>query len=133
MMPLVMSHKAISESIRKKKKKLMTSEPDIIDTSPTPDLNAQDVMELEQAGRIEGTLMSEDKINADLTNIDEEEQYDGVGVSPKQKMRMGRLRKYLDGMDLSHGPRMERRGMPGKMAGDMGMAPQSRKRIGGGY
>jgi hypothetical protein len=45
--------------------------------------------------------MSPEKINADLTNIDEMEKYDGVGVSPEQKMRMGRLRKYLDSMDLS--------------------------------
>lgn len=101
MLPLTLSSSMISKSIRDKKKKMMTSEPDLIDTSPTPDLNAQDVYDLEQRGRIEGTLMSPKKINADLTNIDSEMEYDGVGVSPMEKGRMARLRKYLDSMDLS--------------------------------
>ncbi len=100
MMPLAISASAFSKSIRDKKKKMMTSEPDLIDTSPTPDLNAQDVYDLEQKGRIEGTLMSPEKVNADLTNIDEQNEYSGVGVSPKDKMRLDRLRKYLDGMEM---------------------------------
>lgn len=98
---LALSNSMISKSIREKKKKMMTSAPDLIDTSPTPDLNAQDVYDMEQKGRIEGTLMSPEKINADLTNIDEEMKYDGVGLSPEDKMRMGRLRKFMDTMDLS--------------------------------
>ena len=101
MMPLALSNSMISKHIRDKKKKMMTSEPDFIDTSPTPDMNAQDIYDMEQHGRIEGTLMSEDKINADLTNIDAEEKYDGVGLSPEDKMRMGRLRKYMDSLDMN--------------------------------
>ena len=27
-------------------------------------------------------------------------KYDGVGLSPEEKMRMGRLRSYLDGLDM---------------------------------
>lgn len=100
MMPLTLSNSQISKHIREKKKKLMTSEPDLIDTSPTPDLNAQDVYDEEQHGRIEGTLMSPKKINADLTNIDAQETYDGVGLSPEEKTRMERLRKYMDGLEL---------------------------------
>ena len=111
MMPLAISNSMISKHIREKKKKMMTSEPDLIDTSPTPDLNAQDIYDIEQHGRVEGTLMSEDKINADITNIDEEEKYSGVGISPEQKMRMGRLRKYLDGMALHGGTREHGMGM----------------------
>jgi len=110
-MPLAISNSMISKHIREKKKKMMTSEPDLIDTSPTPDLNAQDIYDIEQHGRVEGTLMSEDKINADITNIDEEEKYSGVGISPEQKMRMGRLRKYLDGMALHGGTREHGMGM----------------------
>ena len=101
MMPLTMNASMISKAIREKKKKLMTSEPEMIDTSPTPDLNAQDVYDLEQKGRIEGTLMTPKKINADLTNIDSEMAYDGVGLSPEEKKRMGRLRMYMDGMELA--------------------------------
>ena len=100
MLPLTMNASAISKAIREKKKKLMTSEPEMIDTSPTPDLNAQDVYDLEQKGRIEGTLMSPKKINADLTNINEEMNHDGVGLSPDEKKRMGRLRMYMDSMEL---------------------------------
>ena len=100
MMPLAIPASMISKHIRDKKKKMITSEPDLIDTSPTPDMNAQDVYDLEQKGRIEGTLMSPEKVNADLTNIDEEEKYSGVGVSPDEMKRLDRLRKYLDGMDM---------------------------------
>ncbi len=99
MMPLAISAEMISKHIRDKKKKMMTSEPDFIGTSPTPDMNAQDIYDLEQKGRIEGTLMSEEKINADLTDIDAEQKYDGVGVSPEEKSRMARLRKFMDSMD----------------------------------
>ena len=101
MIPLTMNASMLSKAIRDKKKKIMTASPDFIETSPTPDLNAQDIYDLEQKGRIEGTLMSDEKINADLTNIDEQMKYDGVGISPEQKMRMGRLRKYMDGLDLN--------------------------------
>lgn len=100
-MPLSLSPSQISKSIREKKKKLMTSEPDLIDTSPTPDLNAQDVYDLEQQGRIEGTLMTPEKINADVTNAESISGYEGVGLSPEEKTRMGRLRKFLDSMDLN--------------------------------
>lgn len=97
-MPLALSASSISKSIREKKKKMITSEPEMVGTSPTPDLNAQDVYDLEQHGRVEGTLMSPEKINADITNIDSQQTYAGVGVSPMDMKRMDRLRKYLDGM-----------------------------------
>lgn len=100
MMPLAIPASEISKHIREMKKKMLTQEPEMVGTSPTPDLDAQEIYDLEQKGRIEGTLMSEPKINADLTDIDEDEKYSGVGISPEQKMRMGRLRKYLDGMDM---------------------------------
>ena len=74
------------------------TEPEMTGTSPTPDYNAQDIYDLEQKGRIEGTLMSPKKINADLTNLDD--PYDGVGVSPVEKARMGRLRSYIASLDM---------------------------------
>lgn len=94
----IMSPEKISEMIRMKKKKMMEAPPEIMDTSPTPDMNAQDVYELEQKGRIESTLMSPKKINADETMMNE--SYDGVGVSPEQEKRMGRLRMYIDSLDM---------------------------------
>lgn len=100
MMPLTLSNSMLSESIRKKKKKMATSEPEMVGTSPMSDLDAQDIYDIEKDARIESTLMSPEKINADLTDIDAEEEYDGVGISPKEKMRMERLRKYMDTLDL---------------------------------
>lgn len=94
---LALDSSSISKSIREKKKKMMTSAPDFIDTSPTPDMNAQDIYDTEQWSRVESTLMSPKKINADLTNMDQE--YDGVGLSPEDMKRMGRLQKYFDGLD----------------------------------
>lgn len=100
MMPLTINHKMLSQSIREKKKKMMTSEPDLIGTSPTPDMNAQDIYDVEQAGRVEGTLDSPEKLDADLTNIDEMQKYDGIGLTPEDMKRMDRLRGYMDSLQL---------------------------------
>ncbi len=95
---MLMDAAKISEIIRMKKKKMLEADPELIDTSPTPDMNAQDVYDLEQTGRIQSTLETPPKINADDTMMDE--TYDGVGLSPEEKKRMGRLRSYMDTMDL---------------------------------
>lgn len=95
---MLMDNAKLSEIIRMKKKKMLEAEPELIGTSPTPDMNAQDVHDIEQKGRIESTLMSPHKINADDTMMNE--SYDGVGVSPDEKKRMGRLRSYLDSLDM---------------------------------
>jgi hypothetical protein len=95
---MLMDAAKISEIIRMKKKKMLEADPELIDTSPTPDMNAQDVYDLEQRGRIESTLMSPPRINADDTMMNE--TYDGVGLSPEEKKRMGRLRSYMDTMDI---------------------------------
>lgn len=100
MMPLTLSNSKISKAIREKKKKLVTSEPELVGTSPVPDLNAQDVYDMEQDARVEETLNSPPKSNADMANMESQEEYDGVGLSPKEKMRMDRLRKYMDALDL---------------------------------
>lgn len=87
----------LSEIIRAKKKKLMESEPELVGTSPVPDMNAQDVMELNTQGQIESTLNTPHKINADDK---QGEGYEGVGLSPEEKARMPRLRKYLASLDM---------------------------------
>lgn len=95
---LTLSNAAISKAIREKKKKMAMSEPELVGTSPVPDMNAQDIYDTEQHGRVEETLMSPKKINADETMMNE--SYDGVGLSPEEKMRMARLQSYFDGLDL---------------------------------
>ena len=95
---MIMDAAKLSEIIRAKKKKLMTAEPEIAGTSPVPDMNAQDVWDLEQKGRIEETLNSPHKIDARDTMMND--SYDGVGLSPEEKTRMDRLRKYIDTLDL---------------------------------
>lgn len=95
---LTLSNEAISKAIREKKKKMAMSEPELVGTSPVPDMNAQGIYDTEQKARVESTLMSPKKINADETMMDE--KYDGVGLSPEDKMRMGRLRKYMDTLEL---------------------------------
>lgn len=95
---MLMDAAKISEVIRMKKKKMLEADPDLIGTSPTPDMNAQDVYDTEQKGRIESTLDTPPKINADDTMMDM--KYDGVALSPEEKTRMARLRKYMDTVDL---------------------------------
>lgn len=96
-MNLALNASAISKSIREKKKKMLTSAPEMVGTAPQPDLNAQDVYDLEQQGRIESTLNSPKKSDSRL----DQGGYDGVGESPAQKKRMGRLRSYMTSFALS--------------------------------
>lgn len=94
-----MDNKKLSEIIRMKKKKMMMAEPELVDTDSRPDMNPIDAMQVEQDGAIERTLDTPERINADETAMNQE--YDGVGLSPEEKTRMGRLRKYMDSMELS--------------------------------
>jgi len=96
---MLMDNVQLSKIIREKKKKMMNAEPELVDSGLQPDLNPIDVFHKEQMARVEETLMSPPKINADDTMMNE--SYDGVGLSPEEKTRMGRLRSYLDSMDLS--------------------------------
>lgn len=95
---LTLDASAISKAIREKKKKMAESAPEMVGTSPTPDMNAQDVYDVGQKARIEETLDSPDKINADQTMMDE--PYTGVGLSPEDMKRMGRLRAFMDKLDI---------------------------------
>lgn len=94
----MLDNKQLSEAIRMKRKKLLESEPEMVGTEPGPDMNAQDIYDVTQKGRIEDTLKSPHKINAKDTNMDM--SYQGVGVSPEEKGRMGRLKAYFDKMGM---------------------------------
>lgn len=95
---MLLDAQKLSEVIRAKKKKLLESPPDVVDTSPSALMNANDVYDLGQKGAIEETLDSPPKINADDTSMNE--TYTGVGLSPEEKTRMGRLRSYFDTLDI---------------------------------
>lgn len=92
-----MEPKKLSQIIREKKKKMLEAEPELIDTAPTPDMNAQDVYDLMQKGRIEETLDTPPKINAENAELNEDAN---IGVTAEDKMRMVKLRKYIDDLDM---------------------------------
>ena len=97
---MLMNAAKISEIIRAKKKKLLEQDPEV-GTSEPAEMNAQVVEELKQKGRIEATLNSPAKINADDTNMDESPaDANDVGVTPEQKTRMGRLRGFFAKLNI---------------------------------
>ncbi len=92
---MLMDAAKISEIIRMKKKKMMSEAPEVV-SNHAPQ-NPNDIYDMEMQGRIESTLNTPEKINAD----DKYGMgYDGVGLSPEEKARMPRLRKYLDMMAM---------------------------------
>jgi hypothetical protein len=99
---MIMDAKKLSAAIRAKKKMLKESSPEMIGTSPVPDMNAQDIEDLKQKGRIEETVGADPKINADDTVMAMSEHDAGtVGLTTDEAKRMGRLRSYIDTLDLS--------------------------------
>lgn len=78
----IMSASEISKAIREKKKKMLMSAPDLAGTSPTPDFNAQDVMDLEQDSRVEDAVGSEKKINADETMLNDNSRPEAMSKEP---------------------------------------------------
>lgn len=97
---MLMDAAKMSAMIREKKKKLLES-PEVVTNSPMPEMNAQDVEDMKQKGRIEDTLKTPPKINSDDAIMDmSESEANNVGVSEDEKKRMGRLRMMLDAMDI---------------------------------
>ncbi len=93
---MLMDPVKLSEVIRAKKKKLMNSEPELVDSGLQADMNPNQIFDMEQTARIESTLDTPHKINEE----DSDDSYDGVGLSPAEKTRMPRLRAYFDSMDM---------------------------------
>ena len=95
-----MDAKKLSALIRDKKKKIMMGEPEVGSSEPHM-INAQDVEDLKQKGRIEETVQADPKINADDTMMNMSESDAGTaGLTEDEKKRMARLRMYADGLDL---------------------------------
>lgn len=98
---MMMDAKKLSAAIRMKKKKMMDADPELVDTDSRPDLNPQDMYNVQQQGRIEATLDVPPKINAEDTMMDQSEgDAMTIGLTDEEKARMGRLRKYMDTLDI---------------------------------
>jgi transcriptional regulator of NAD metabolism len=79
---------------------LMDKEPEMTDSSPHM-MNAQDVYDNEQLGRIESTLDVPKKSNSDEA-MEEMSETDAmtVGELTDEAKRMTRLRSFIDTLDL---------------------------------
>jgi len=98
---MLMDPKKLSQMIREKKKKLLESDPEVGSSEPAT-MNAQDVEDNKQLGRIEATLDVPEKINADDTTMDmSSEDADSVGLTAEEKTRMARLRAYMAKLDIA--------------------------------
>lgn len=98
---MLIEPKKLSALIREKKKLAAEAQPGLVHTDARPDLDPMDMYNMQQRGRIEGTLDTPHKINAEETAIQEGSDADDIGVTPEEKKRMGRLRAYFDTVDLS--------------------------------
>lgn len=98
---MMIDPKKLSAVIREKKRKMKQATPELVDVDFKPDLNPMDMYNMQQQGRIEETLHTPHKINAEDTAAAEGSNMDQVGLSPEEKKRMGRLRSYFDTIDLS--------------------------------
>lgn len=94
----MMSNSELSAAIRAKKKRIMEADPEIVDTSPVPDMNAQDVYNVDKDGYVEQMLDSPKKINAAETMANEPGE---EALRQMREGRMERLRAYLSGMKVS--------------------------------
>lgn len=98
---MLMDARKVSELIRAKKKKMLESPPDLVDTDSRPDQNPMDMYNTETQGRIEATLKSPHKIDARDTEMEmSDEDAMSVGFTAEEKTRMKRLRAYIDTLDL---------------------------------
>jgi len=94
---MIPNAKRISEIIRAKKRKMLNAEPELVDTDAHPDMNPNDLADIKMKAEIESSLDTPHKIDAREKSLD---VTDEMGLSPEEKTRMERLRKYIDGLDL---------------------------------
>lgn len=96
----MISAKAISASIRKKRKEIKADGVEnMIDTAPGPQMNPQDILNLKQKAQIEETLDVPEKSMAPDDPADESIE----GTSQEKsylKRQMGRLSKILGRMSV---------------------------------
>ena len=93
---MLMDAKKISEIIRNKKKKMLNAEPELVDTDAHPDMNPNELADVKMDAEIQSSLDSPHKIDSREKSLD---VGDEMGLSPEEKTRMARLRKYIGGLD----------------------------------
>lgn len=98
---MMLDAKRLSAAIREKKKKMMSADPELVDTDAIVDVDPGQHMEMDMEARMENALNSPHRINADDTAA-EESEHDAqtMGQTTDEMKRMERLKKMLDEMDL---------------------------------
>lgn len=97
---MLMDPKKLSMLIRKKKNKLLSSEPEVGSSEPHM-MNAQDVEDNKQLGRIEQTIDVPEKSNSDDKMMGmSDHDAETTGLTSDEMKRMTRLRSYLNSLDL---------------------------------
>jgi hypothetical protein len=98
---MIMDAKKLSALIREEKMKMLSAEPELVDTDSRPDMNPMDLENVKQQGRIESALDVEPKIDARDSAMDESEHDAGTaGMTTDQEGRMARLKAYLESLDI---------------------------------
>lgn len=95
---MLIEPKALSALIREKKKRMKMAPAELVDVDYKPDLNPMDMYNMQQQGRIEETLNTPHKINAEDAELNES---GSVGLSPDEMKRMARLRAQFAKLHLS--------------------------------
>lgn len=98
---MVLDAKKLSAAIRAKKMKMMSAEPELVDTDAIVDVDPMEHMNMENDARMENALDSPERIDARNTAMMESE-HDAMsmGETSDEEKRMSRLKRMLDAMDL---------------------------------
>lgn len=134
---LTLSPAAISKAIREKKKKMAESAPEMVGTNPRPDLNAQDIYDIDKTAQIQKTVGSDEKINADETAMNEPYEQDAMSHEPMSSPQMpkdhGKM-AYGGVMTEGHAdPALPSVDEEMEIAGSSGTASEMSSRIGEGF
>src|ERR1700677_89210 len=78
----MMDAKALSAAIRAKKKKAMNADPELVHTDASPDMNPNDIYDVDKKAQVESTVDSPDKINADETAMNEPYEQKAMSKEP---------------------------------------------------
>lgn len=98
---MVIDAKKLSATIREKKKKMMSADPELVDTDALVDVDPNDKMFMDWDARMENALDSPKRIDARNTAMDEPEgDAMTMGETSDEMKRMERLKRMLDAMDL---------------------------------
>lgn len=134
---LTLSPAAISKAIREKKKKMAMSEPEMVGTNPRPDMNAQDIYDIDKTAQIQKTVGSDPKINADETAMNEPYEQDAMSHEPMSSPEMpkdhGKMAYGGEMPDMHMDPMMPSKDMAEEIAGSSMTRGEMSRRIGEGF